>query len=202
MEIRGIVCGQNMGIFINSYFLIKNRKTVIIDPFSIDEVQKFIEKNNLIPQFIILTHAHIDHIKDLKLVSDLYKIPVYMCEKEKEIYNSNDNNLSNLFSIPFQLTKIKKYLRDGEEIDFEGEKLKIIHTPGHTPGSICILAGNILITGDTLFASSVGRTDFPYGDEKLLFKSIREKLFKLDDDIIVYPGHNQPTTIGREKKNW
>ena len=93
-----------------------------------------------------------------------------------------------------------KWLEDGEEISFCGHTLKIIHTPGHSPGGICILLDKWLFSGDTLFAGSVGRTDFPLCSADDLFRGIREKLFVLDPETEVYPGHDRPTTIGHEVK--
>ncbi len=204
MEIKKIIVGRTFEfVTVNTYLIIKNKKAVIVDPGDeADEIIKIIDQDNLIPQFIILTHGHIDHIKDTAKISAHYNIPVYIHEAEKVMLESSANNLSSMFGRPIQKFNIEKYLSDEEEIKFEGEKLKIIHTPGHTPGGICIKADNFLLSGDTLFENSIGRTDFPYGDEELLLKSIREKLFTLDDDIIVYPGHNNQTIIGKEKKNW
>ena len=203
MEIKKIVGGSSSGFFANTYFITKNKESIIVDPGDeSDRIKKLVKENDLTPQLILLTHGHIDHIKDVKPLSDYYKIPVYIHEDEKLILESNDYNLSNILGIPLEPFNIERYLVDNEEIEFEGEKLKIIHTPGHTPGSICIKGDNLLLSGDTLFACSVGRTDFPYGNEKLLIKSIKEKLLIMDDDIKVYPGHNEETTIGQEKRNW
>ncbi len=204
MEIKKIIVGRTFEfVTVNTYLIIKNNKAVIVDPGDeADEIIKIIDQDNLIPQFIILTHAHIDHIKDTAGISAHYNIPVYIHEAEKVMLESSANNLSSMFGRPIKKFNIERYLSEGEEIEFEGKKLKIIHTPGHTPGGICIKAGDFLLSGDTLFENSVGRTDFPYGDEELLLKSIKEKLFTLDDNIKVYPGHNNQTSIGKEKKNW
>ena len=203
MEIKKIIVGTNSGFFVNTYFIIKNKNTIIVDPGDENErLKELIKENNLTPKFVLLTHAHIDHIKDVKIISDCYEIPVYIHIDDKLILESNDNNLSSIFGIPFQGVDIKRYLKDNEEIEFEGEKLQIIHTPGHTPGGICIKGDDFLLSGDTLFANSIGRTDFPYGSEELLMKSIKEKLFILNEDLKVYPGHNEETTIGVEKRNW
>ena len=92
-------------------------------------------------------------------------------------------------------------LHDGDELFLGSEKVKVIHTPGHTKGSICLLAGKYLISGDTLFEQSIGRTDFPGGSHTAIIDSIKNKLFILDDDVLVFPGHGPTTSIGLEKVN-
>lgn len=204
MEIKKIIVGRSFGYFsMNAYLIINNGKTIIIDPGDeAEKIIKTIKDERLLPISIILTHAHIDHIKDTAEISAYYKIPVYIHEDEKVILGSNDYNLTNAFGKPLRRFDIQRYLKDNEKIGLEGAELRIIHTPGHTPGGLCIKGGNFLISGDTLFASSIGRSDFPCGDEEQLIRSIKEKLLILDDYIIVYPGHEGETTIGKEKRNW
>ncbi len=204
MNIKKIIVGKNLNNFeINTYLIINNNKAIIIDPG--DEWEKtknIIEKEKLTPVSVILTHGHVDHIKDTKKISEYFNLPVYIHEAEKKTLSSGFNNLSVIFGIKIESFPIKEYLNDNQIIEFENEKLTIIHTPGHTPGGICISGSGFLISGDTLFKDSLGRTDIPGGNENQLINSIKEKLFNLKDETIVYPGHFDSTTIGTEKKNW
>ena len=109
-------------------------------------------------------------------------------------------NLSSFFPPQYVFKGEVITIKEGEKIEVGSLSFEIIHTPGHTPGSICLKTGNIVFTGDTLFAGGVGRTDFPGGDENILFSSIREKLFTLPEEIIIYPGHGPSSTIGDEKR--
>ncbi|MBU1075789.1 MAG: MBL fold metallo-hydrolase, partial [Spirochaetes bacterium] len=180
-----------------------NSKAIIVDPGDEwERIRSVLDKNKLKPEYIILTHGHVDHIKDTKAISSYYHIGVFIHKDEKELLSSSFNNLSATFGIKVDSFTIERYLKDGQIIQFEGEELKVIHTPGHTPGGICIKGKDFLISGDTLFADSRGRTDLPGGDEDQLIRSITEKLFKLEDNLKVYPGHNMPTSIGHEKANW
>jgi hydroxyacylglutathione hydrolase len=96
--------------------------------------------------------------------------------------------------------KADVFLKDGDVLEAGGLKFEIIHTPGHTPGGICIKVGNVVFSGDTLFQASIGRTDFPGGSYRLIIKSIKEKLLTLPDDTVVYPGHGPKTSVDLEKK--
>ena len=112
-----------------------------------------------------------------------------------------DKNLSGMFGMLFKSPKATKLLDDGQKVALDDLELEIIHTPGHTPGGISIKLDGVIFTGDTLFAQGIGRTDLPAGDEAALFKSIRERLFVLNDDTIIYPGHGHESTIGEEKRS-
>lgn len=188
----------------NSYLLIdeSSKEAVIID-LGGDYIGVFeeIKRHNANLKYILNTHGHFDHVLGEKDAQDVAKVPVYVHEKDLDMVKN----------LPMQLTKfgfsdnieppsdIKAFTQD-DTFKIGDNEIKVIHTPGHTPGSVCFLVGNNLFSGDTLFYTSVGRTDFEGGSFADLSKSIKEKLFALDDNIDVYPGHDAKTTIGYEKK--
>lgn len=195
-----------VGAIQSNCYMIENRETkecAIIDPG--DETKKileFISQKNLIPKAIFLTHGHFDHIMAARDIAEKFQIKIYASEQEADITNNANFNVSAMFQIPFVLNP-DELLADGESIMVADIPFKVIHTPGHTKGSICfyIEKESILFSGDILFLESCGRTDFPTGDSNQLIISIREKLFALPDDVKVYPGHGSNTTIGHEKKH-
>ena len=149
---------------------------------------------------IILTHGHFDHIFGLYELVRLSNAPVYMHENEAEIVNDKEFNLTAYFRADVPHINISKKLKDGDILTLGENEIRVIHTPGHTTGGICCFCGNILISGDTLFEGSVGRVDHMTGDMDVEIKNIKEKLMVLPDETLVYPGHGNMTTIGRERK--
>ena len=149
---------------------------------------------------ILLTHAHFDHIYGLDALVRETSAPVYLHRNEVPYLTDTSLNLSApLFGVPYGYTGAYTPLSDGETLTLAGLLVKVIHTPGHTDGSCCYLAENALFSGDTLFAGTVGRTDFPRGSLETLRASLK-KLAVLDDALKVYPGHEEPTTLDREKR--
>ena len=150
---------------------------------------------------IYLTHAHFDHIAGADKLKELSGAKIYAYEKERRVCEDPIYNLSNDFTGRSLTIKPDEYLHDGDMCEAAGLKFKLIATPGHTEGSCCYYfeEDGILISGDTLFEGSVGRTDFPGGSMKTLYDSCHEKLFTLPDKTLVYPGHGGETTIGYEK---
>ncbi|WP_297635748.1 MBL fold metallo-hydrolase [uncultured Clostridium sp.] len=185
------------GMYEENCYLLINEKTnscAIVDPGDeFSKIEKEIEELKVTPKFILLTHAHFDHVGAVKELQDKYKIPFYMNENE-DAYVKNDNTVFG------NLEKADKFLCDGDVINLDDIEIKVIHTPGHTKGGVCYLGDRKLISGDTLFQGSVGRADFPGGDMNELIKSINLKLLNIGDDVEVYPGHGPKTTIGFEKK--
>lgn len=170
----------------------------IIDPGGEPgRIKSVLKKKGLNLKFIINTHGHGDHI----LGNGHFDVPVYVHRLEKDFLTDPDKNLSGMFGFLLKVPKATKLLEDGEKILLDNLELEIIHTPGHTPGGISVKLDGVVFTGDTLFAGGIGRTDLPSGDEKALFKSIREKLFSLNDDVVIYPGHGAESTIGEEKRS-
>lgn len=151
---------------------------------------------------IYLTHAHFDHFLGVDKLRELSGAKVYVCEKDKKYCEDPFLNLSAQFVGQSYTVKPDGYVHEGDVCEAAGFKFKVFETPGHTEGSCCYYFEDdgIVISGDTLFEGSVGRTDFPLGSAATLSRSIREKLFTLPEETIVYPGHNDITTIGYEKK--
>lgn len=191
----------------NTYIVFnENKNAFIIDPGDFSEVEnnilnQFIVDNELKVQNILLTHAHIDHVLGLQKAFDKYNVPILMHELEKEILDRNpmDANRFGFFFKPFE-GEIS-YLNENEIISLDDYEFQILHVPGHSPGHIAFYceAQKFIISGDVLFEGSIGRTDLYKGDAQELLKSIREKLFVLEDETKVYNGHGNPTTVGFEK---
>ena len=148
-----------------------------------------------------MTHAHFDHVMGIDGWVKEFDIPVYLHEEEKQILEDPTLNLSGMFSSSYSYNQVN-CLKDGEVLSIAGFDFQVIHTPGHTAGGCCYYeeAEKVLISGDTLFCQSVGRSDFPTGSMATLVRSIKEKLFELPEDVKVYPGHESSTSIGDEKK--
>jgi hydroxyacylglutathione hydrolase len=174
---------------------------LIIDPG--DEPDKIIvtiEKAGLNPVKIINTHNHIDHARRVSDIQKHFKIPFYICENDQPLLETLREQAM-LFGLDAsELPQIEGYLKDGDTFKLVEKTFKILHTPGHSPGSISIFTEGHVFVGDVLFKDSIGRTDLYGGDYNVLIRSIREKLLVLPGDTIVYSGHGPATTIGREKK--
>lgn len=178
----------------------ETKDAAIIDPGA--EFQRIDEKImelGLSPKIIILTHAHGDHIGAVNELVEKYNTKVYIHENDAKALSDSNENYSKILFRKDLTIKPDVLLKDGDTIELSDLKFDIIHTPGHTVGGICIKIGNIMMTGDTLFNKSIGRTDFIGGSFDEIIESITNKIFKYDDDTIIYPGHNSPTTIGSEK---
>ncbi|UCH12269.1 MAG: MBL fold metallo-hydrolase [Candidatus Omnitrophota bacterium] len=172
------------GLQTNCYLLAdaKSKLCAIIDPGGDSPlIKEHLKSKEITPSFIINTHGHPDHI----MSNGEFDLPIY-------IHKDDAKALAGLHP--------DKLLNDGDKIQLENLTIDVIHTPGHTPGSICLLCDDLLFSGDTLFASGVGRTDLPGGSENQLINSIKNKLFILNGGIKVYPGHGPETTIGKEKE--
>ncbi len=151
------------------------------------------------PKIIILTHAHGDHIGAVKDFVEKYGTKVYIHKEDAEMLKDGNKNFSKILTGKSMSIIPDVELEDKDEIKLGDLNFEIIHTPGHTRGGICIKVENIMMTGDTLFNKSIGRTDFPGGSFEEIIQSIKEKIFKYDDDTVIYPGHNSPSTIKSEK---
>lgn len=189
----------------NCYLLYnkENREAVLIDPADeAESIKTMIEAKNCTLTAILLTHGHYDHIGAAIEISKAAKAPIYAGECEKEVLANPDINLSAMMGqYPISLIA-DKWLTDGEVIELAGITIRCIHTPGHTKGgmSYYIEDANILFSGDTLFAASVGRTDFPTGSMSELVRSIKSKLLILPENTKVFTGHGESTSIAYEKQ--
>ncbi|MFN8165443.1 MAG: MBL fold metallo-hydrolase [Bacteroidia bacterium] len=193
----------------NTYILSdESGECIIIDPgcYSAEEkaeLSSLISSKSLRPVKLVLTHAHIDHILGNNYVCGKYNIPIVMCEIETQLLQSGPV-YGQMWGIECEPSpEPSEFLKDGDILKFGTTELEVLFTPGHSPGSLSYFhrESKRLIAGDVLFRESIGRTDLPGGSFEVLEKSIREKLYSLDDEVIVYPGHGPETTIGWEKGN-
>ncbi len=163
----------------------------------------FVEGRSLRPEKLILTHAHIDHIAGMHEVLDrLGAMPILIHEAEMDFLGDASLNLSMYLAQPFVGPEPTQLLRHGDTLELAGHSFEVRHTPGHSPGGICLYhaPSATAIVGDTLFNSSIGRHDFPTSDYDALEKGIREQLYTLPDATRILPGHMEATTIGKEKR--
>jgi hydroxyacylglutathione hydrolase len=180
-------------------------EAIVVDPGDeIEEIVKILDRHKLKVKFIAITHAHIDHIGGAKKLKDLTGAPVYLNEQELELYKRIDLQAI-MIGVPKPETGvIDSSLKDGDKLPFGDLQVNVMHTPGHTQGSVCLLIPgseqDVLLAGDTLFRDSIGRTDLPGGDFHMIMQSLKSKLLALDDTTIVVPGHGELTTIGRERE--
>ena len=198
-----IVTAPNGPFMVNTYLVINSaeKKCILIDPgYEITDILKKIDADKLALEAIMATHGHIDHVEGVNTVLAKFKAPFYANEKDKELIMTVPIQ-SRMFGVknPGEIL-IDKNLPDSGELEFAGMKLKLLHTPGHSKGSISILIENSVFTGDALFNMSIGRTDLPGGNYELLISSIRKHLFTLPDACKIFPGHGPDSTIGYEKK--
>lgn len=200
MILEKVVVGEFQ---VNCYILAQNNEAIIIDPGAEPKkIKRILDKLNLAPFLIINTHGHIDHIS----ADEAFGVPIYIHKDEVNFLRDPELNLSDFLGERFSLSANAEIfcVEDNQEIKLNNLKLKVIHTPGHTPGGISLWLRSprqdILFTGDTLFAGSIGRTDFLGADIKKLLESIRKKIFVLNENIKILPGHGPESTIGREKQ--
>ncbi|MFH1846244.1 MAG: MBL fold metallo-hydrolase [Candidatus Omnitrophota bacterium] len=175
-----------------------SKKGAIIDPGEYTPaITDYINESGIEMCCIINTHGHADHISG----NAFFSLPVMIHKDDESFLKDSERNLSSFFDKQVHFAEASRILEDNDTINIGALELKVLHTPGHTPGSISLLSDNILFSGDTLFCEGIGRTDFPYGSFQLEIASIKNKLMVLPDDVKVYPGHGSETTIGHERKN-
>ncbi|KPE52008.1 MBL fold metallo-hydrolase [Chryseobacterium indologenes] len=192
----------------NTYILYnENKNAWLIDPGNMSPqetqaIDHFITENGLHIQKILLTHAHIDHVLGLQWAFDKFKVPVYLHQEDQEVLDMLQAS-GMRFGMNIDPVKVEtQYITEGEELDLDGEKFKIYHVPGHSPGSVVYHNENqkFIISGDVLFEGSIGRTDLYKGNYEQLIDGIKTKLFILDPETQVFSGHGNPTSIGFEKQ--
>lgn len=174
---------------------------IVIDPA--DEPEKIllaVQQENISVTAVVLTHVHFDHMLAAEAVCAATGAPLYIGAEDEDALSNPQRNLSGWFQIGQDITlKEAHLLHEGDVLSFGNETLTVFETPGHTPGCICLHSAEVLFSGDTLFQNSIGRLDFPGGDEKAMFHSL-QRLLDLPESTKVYSGHGSATTIGNEKK--
>ncbi|MDO8551124.1 MAG: MBL fold metallo-hydrolase [bacterium] len=202
MKIEKLTLGQ---LATNCYLVYdeKSREAVVVDPA--DEGSFIIQRItdlHLQPKIIIATHGHFDHLLGGTEVKLAFDIPFVIHRADLEILKRTQSTAKHFLGMACDPPPmIDKFIHDNDKISFGAEELKVIETPGHTPGSISLYTPHFLLSGDTLFSSHVGRTDTHYGSKTTILNSIGNKLFKLPPETLVFPGHGQTTTIKAEMKN-
>ena len=200
LELQKCILGP---VYTNCY-LLKNKETgelIIVDPADCPEkIEMKISLMNGKPVAILLTHGHFDHILAAQAVKEKYNIPIYACRQEEEMLREPSINMTVHYGQGCSIVP-DVFLEDLDVIRLAGFSVQMIHTPGHTPGGCCYYMEQegVLFSGDTLFQTSVGRSDFPGGSASALVRSVKEKLLVLPEETHVYPGHMEETTIGYEK---
>jgi glyoxylase-like metal-dependent hydrolase (beta-lactamase superfamily II) len=200
MIIRSLALGPMQA---NCYLLEceKTNSAVVIDPGGdTEEILNLIKKGNLELKAIINTHGHIDHIASNNDLKKNSSAKLYIHKADADMITNPQKNLSFFIGEPFISVSADILLNDGDIIDIGEISLKVRHTPGHSSGSICLIADGVIFTGDLLFAGSIGRYDFPGSSYDQIMLSLK-MIMELDNDIIVYSGHGPKTTIGEEKEN-
>ena len=192
----------------NTYLLYNEfNACAIIDPGCYfpeeqDELKAFITQSGLKPLMLLNTHCHLDHVFGNKFVAEAFGLRLQIHEKEKAMLDFAPAS-GLMYNMPFDnYTGEFSFLKEGDKIKLGEDELQVIEAPGHSPGHVCFYCAgqNFIISGDVLFNRSIGRTDLPGGDHESLLKNIREKLFVLPDETVVYSGHGPATTIGEEKR--
>lgn len=196
MNINTFIAGP---IDANNYLLTDGDEAVLIDCSEVKpEILKELDNKKL--KYILLTHGHFDHVLGVNGMREKTGAKV-LVNKEDTPRMEESANIMRTFGVQgVDIPKADDYINDGEVIKFGNTEIKVLATPGHTEGGVCYLVDGKLFSGDTLFRDSVGRTDLPGGNFKKLSDSVKNKLFNLDENITVYPGHGPKTTIAYEKK--
>jgi len=178
---------------------VESNQTLIIDPGD-DEVRiiEFIRSKKLIPLAILNTHAHLDHIGAVSKLQESFNIPFYLHEDEKMILDHYEESCEMFGLLPKQKPKVDKWLKNHKSLTIKDFKVKIINTPGHTPGGVCYEIDNHIFVGDTIFKGSVGRTDLPGGNWDNLKKSLFQLIDTVNHEKIVHSGHGDDTTLKHE----
>lgn len=186
----------------NCYIVFDEEKRgFIIDPGSeAYRIFDALDQYKIVPEMVILTHSHGDHTGALGEVLEKYDIPVYLHEEEESFLKNSRLNLSDMMGTKLDVPPKLILVKDGDVIDFHGKEIRVIHTPGHTPGGMSLYVDDLLFSGDTLFFGSIGRTDFPGGSYDDIIDSVK-KLVSLPDDTVVLTGHGPRTTVKFEREN-
>ncbi|SEJ12552.1 Glyoxylase, beta-lactamase superfamily II [Propionispira arboris] len=201
MKVHSLIVGE---LGVNCYIVAceKTKEAIVIDPGDEpDRILQYIEDEHLNIKYVVNTHGHADHIGANDAIVEATQAVLKIHEGDLAMLGDAKQNLSAFHGLPVLSNTKAQLLHEGDQISFGEEKLIVLHTPGHSPGGICLAGRQILFSGDSLFAESVGRCDFPGGSMTDLIYNIKTKLMILDDDTVVYPGHGPRTKIGWERKD-
>lgn len=185
------------GVYAANCFILMDedtKETAVIDPGGDSEdLIKAVNEMDAKVKYILLTHGHTDHTGAAVQLQEEYNAPIYISEKDYRMMENGEYIYGDVIG------KVDKFLNEGDTLKIGGIEIKCIHTPGHTPGGICFMVEDVIFTGDTLFAGSIGRTDLAGGDFDTIISNIKNKLMILPDNITVFPGHGPQSSIGRER---
>jgi len=185
----------------NCYLLHSAQEIAIVDPgFEPERIYNQLKELNGKTKYIINTHGHIDHISANARLKELTRAEILVHHRDAELLTQPAKNLALFLGGVVDLVKPDRLLHNGDIIEVGEERLEVVHTPGHTPGSICLLAKEFAFTGDTIFIDSIGRTDFPLGSERDILGSLRHLKEILPDTIMIYPGHGEPGSFSDAKE--
>ncbi len=195
-----------VSVFSTNCYVVQNTETkegFLIDPGDYEEkILEFLREKEVVLTGIYLTHGHLDHMMAAERIKAEYHVPIYCHEEELAVLADPVQNLTSRFMRSGYVLKDATGLKDGAEFIVAGIPVKLLHTPGHTPGGCCyyLPESGILFSGDTLFYRSIGNTEFPGGSMGTISRSIREKLYTLPETTVVYAGHGEETDIGSEMR--
>lgn len=201
MKVEKLVVGEMQA---NCYLVWdeQSKEAVAIDPGGDpDTIIDAISRNSLKVIHIINTHGHVDHVEANDLIRQKTGASLFIHSADVSLLQDLELNLSQALGKGKNFLPPTKALEDKDKLKLNGFDLEVLHTPGHTPGSICLYGDKRLFSGDTLFAGGVGRTDLPGGNFRQLKDSLEHKILKLSDEVVVYPGHGPNTTIGKERRD-
>ncbi len=186
----------------NSYILSEDEVTYVIDPGSnTASMLSYLEKHALHPQAILLTHGHFDHIQGVNELMERYRIPVFIHPDERDFLFDPNLNLSTLMREPYRVfqKELVKVYHENQTFPLGTQEIRVLHTPGHTRGSVSFALDSMLFSGDALFKETIGRTDLPTGDHRTLIETVHRLIESFPENTLVYPGHGPMTTIVHEK---
>lgn len=198
------ILAMEVGYIATNCYIVINEEThhgVIVDPGGdAGRIMEAVNKEGVTVDAIFLTHGHGDHIMALGEVKERTGAPVYISKEDEPMLSDPNRSLAAFIGGRYVPACADKYFADGDEVEAAGMKFKVLATPGHTPGGVCLMTGDVVFCGDTVFAESIGRTDFPGGSYKQLLASIKSKILPLADDVKLLPGHGPATTVGWERR--
>lgn len=198
VQVHTLVVGR---LQTNCYILTSKGEAIIVDPG--DEAARILHYTNDLKaklKTIVATHTHFDHVLGVTELKTQTGAHFLIHKDDLEILEAMQERVRMFFGLKVPAPpKVDSFLKEGAGLEFGNETLKVLHTPGHSPGSVSLVGDGYVLTGDALFNQSIGRTDLPGGDFDTLINSIKSKLFALSDDTMVYPGHGSETSIGDER---